>query len=564
MYLIRLVVTRLTILALLTLLAACDRTPPAPGLLDLVPADTPYVFANSKALPKELTAKFLRYLELDLDSTRAQFAELREEEKALPLFTVMDALLNELDGKINEQGLAELGLKTDGHAVVYGLGLLPVVHMEISDVARLNALIDRVEQQSGQVSPQMNYEGVQYRRYDLDQMVGILAVTEQPRKMLSMALLPKVNEQTYLPLVLGLAPPEDSIAPTLAGITEAQGYTGHGEGYLDFVRVSEVLLNRGDDLHVGLWRDLSPEIPTPSQACVDLVEKTVHRVPRYLVGTRKATADEYVVSALFETDRPIAETLQRIAAPVPGLGLDTDAMFSAGMGLQLPVLREAISTVLEYFIKEGRQCDWVDVEGLRSTLPKINLALGPVSAMIKGFNLELHDLRFKEGTSELEAMDLRLLLAADDPRGIFSMLGVFSPQMSTLKVPDDGTPVQLPVEQLHATAPVSYVAIKGKALAFAVGDVGREALPEILDARVRDPAPVFTLQYDAAKLFANISGLRQLALESQPDSAQVSELEQLMMDQAAMDNYGKTFGPITTEIIATSQGLQFEQRVQLK
>jgi len=562
----RYIISSIGALLLLVFVVACDSPPPKPSLLSLVPADTPFVFSNSKPLPKGLMQKILRYLETDLGRTRTQFAGLTPEQQALPMIRFSTLLLDELDGRLSADGLAELGLKMDALSVVYGLGLLPVMHVEISDVARLNAMISRIEERFGQPIPTESLNSIQFRRFDMGQLVGVLAIREKPIRIMTLALLPTTNLQQYLPLVLGLEQPEKSIASesVLQDLIKDQAYTGHGEGYLDLVRVSELLLGKGAGLHASVWRDMKIPVRQPSQACVDLVEKTVPRVPRYLAGTHRASDNEYAITALLETDQIIAKTMQGIAAPVPGLGLPSAAAFSMGMGVHIPALRNAVSAVISYLIEEGRQCEWVDVQRLRRTLPKLTLALGPFSAAIKGFNLELYDLIFKQGSSDLEKMDLRLLLAVDDPRGVYSMLGMLEPKLLALDIPEDGTPVRMPVEKVHSSAPASFVAIKGKALAFGIGDSGRDALPGLLDARTKEPAPMLVFQYDAARLFESIYGLQQLAARTLPEATHADKLEQLEMDLDAMENYGKTFGPATIELYGTNQGLQWEQSILLK
>ena len=183
------VVRYLVVFGLLILAFGCSREveKPAADLLRHVPADTPYVFVNSRHLPDALRARLADYYAAQLASQRASLAQLRKQieasEDTAPMadaarqaFAVMDALLAEFEGRDTAEKVRELGIEPVTRSVLYGIGLLPAMRVEIADAQRLNAMLDRVEQRAGVSAARGELDGQAYRRIDLGKIDAVLAV----------------------------------------------------------------------------------------------------------------------------------------------------------------------------------------------------------------------------------------------------------------------------------------------------------------------------------------------------------------------------------------------------
>ena len=173
----------------------------ASELLAYAPADTPYVFTNSRPFPRVITEKLLLNADAELEHAaeelqRAIDTESFDTPEEKQLMILAQAIVAELQGKMSADGLASLGLLIDGRSLVYGMGVLPVIRTEIGDAQKVQDLITRVEQRSGMTAEQQQLGEQSYRRFDLEQLVGIMAVTD---KHLIAALLPQRRKLSCCP-----------------------------------------------------------------------------------------------------------------------------------------------------------------------------------------------------------------------------------------------------------------------------------------------------------------------------------------------------------------------------
>src|SRR5262249_33692938 len=122
------------------LLAACSREPEAPhGVpLSFVPADTPYVYANIDPLPAALTEQWAKpmqdYWPRMFDMYEAALNQSRPHASEETLRLVL-AVLDELKTHASWARLREFGIKPDARLAFYGIGLVPVLRLELADPA---------------------------------------------------------------------------------------------------------------------------------------------------------------------------------------------------------------------------------------------------------------------------------------------------------------------------------------------------------------------------------------------------------------------------------------------
>ena len=534
-------------------------------LLQYIPADTPYVFTNSRAMPDELMEKLLQGAAIEFENASQQIqlqlnehpAEAPEDEK---LEALIKAILDELEGKISVEGLASLGIPVGGKSALYGLGILPVARAEIEDQQKVEAFLERIEQRSGLTAEQNTDGATSYRRFDLDDLVGILAVTE---KYLVAALVPTSSEAEVLPLVLGEQKPTSNLADagTFKNMLLANDYVGYGDGYIDLVQFTEIALGESEGVNARIWQALSTEPVAFTPECSRFARSLAQSVPRWSFGFTEANAEAYKIKSLIETSPEIAGRLQKIAAPVPGLGLDSEAMFSFGMGLSTPEMREGIKAALLDIQQRGARCEWIDQQELTQMMQVIDMAFNPMMAGIKGFYLLVDDIQFNEQSMEPEAIDAQLLLAVDDPRGVFGMMGMLDHRFTQIQVPDDGTPVLLPMEGLAPTAPPAYVAIKDRALVLTTAADAVSSSAKMFAAALAAPAPVLAIRYNAAKLLSRTEGVAETVLQSMGDTEDAREAREAY---ESFRSSAQTYEQVSLLVNGSEKGLVMEQAVKLR
>lgn len=563
----RQIVNALFAATLLLGLAACGETDKGKEavagfkLFSLVPADTPYVFASSREFPRELSEKLLRaaaqdFVAADYRKALMQVEVASSEEKQL--VKLADALVAEVDGKLSPEGLASLGFPVNGRSMLYGLGILPVAWVQIIDKEKVEAFLDRVEQRSGLTVDKIAHGDGSYRRYKLGDGFAVLTVKDD---YLIMALMPGQRFDELLPLVFGEKPPQNSLADagTFKEMVARHSFHGYGDGYIDLVRLVEMSLGEAGGINAEVLEAMGIEKEAHSPACTRLIKAMAQHVPRLSMGFAEATPSRYAMKGVLEASPEVVADLQKLAAPVPGLGAASDAVMAIGVGINLPQLRDSLKAMFKSVIDNGKGCQEVDEQAIAQAMQTMDMAFNPMFASIKGFNLLVQKVVMDASTMEPKEVDARLLLAAQDPRGLLGMLGMFSPQLATLQVPDDGSPVQVPLADLAPGAPPTWVAVKGEALALLVGDEPPAGVSELLTTPVAAPMPLFALSYDAGKLFESVGPSVEKVLQFQQGEA----AEELRGVYDSMKQSASVYGRIDFQIVGADQGLEFKGSVEL-
>ena len=560
------------------LVTGCSQEPEVPvsaALLQHVPADTPYVFVTSQHLPDELRAKLGDHYAEQLAIQRSALLRMREQieatQEAEPImagagriFDVIDAVLAEFEGRTTAAEIRELGIEPVTRSVIYGLGLLPVIRVEIADADKLNSMLDRVEQRVGMSAARENLNGQDYRRFDLGEVDAVLSVTGS---YAIAGLLPDALFERDLPMLLGQTHPATSLVNTgdIEALVERHGFSGYGEGFIKLDTLLEIAQGKAEGRNAEQMQVLSAEpMPIPA-GCVGLSESLVAGMPRMVMGITEAADDVISVRGVWESNPGVAAYLQKLATPVPGVGGAYDGLLAFGMGMDLPQLRNAIDALIRQVIAAGAECEWVEPDKLQAVIPQLNLALGPMTAGIKGFNLRIDDLQLDP--ESLQPLEVRagLLAAVDDPRGVFALGAMFNPALAALEVPNDGTLVELPQEiGLDPSFPSVQVAIKDKALLLVAGAEAEQVSQPLLNAAVVEPPPLIAVDYGIHSLVQRFGAVGERAIERMREQGQVEMAQELDDQLAAFRLQSKLFDRLSVSMHASDQGLVMDQVMRLR
>ena len=567
----------LRILPLLGLLFACGKEPGKAriDLLQQVPADTPYVFVNSRRLPDALRERLADHYAAQLSAQGAAMARLREQmeaaeetapmaQEARQLFRVIDALFTEFEGRDTPAKLREIGVEPVPRAVFYGIGPLPAMRIEIADSASLEALLDRVERRAGVRATRAESDGLAYRRIDLGGVDAVLAVNG--RHVVAGLLADGLFDRD-LPLLLGQRPPEHSLADNgaIESLIERHGFTGYGEGFIRLDQLVAALMGRGQGRDAEVMQALGTRPLPVSDGCLRMTEDLVSGMPRMVMGVTGADEQRFAARGIWETSQAVAPYLQKLAAPVPGIGGAYGGLLEVGMGLDLPQLRNAIDALLRRVITAGSDCEWVDPDRLQAVIPQLNLALGPMTGGIKGFNLLVDDLVIDPDTLQPSGVRAGLLAAVDDPRGIFALGAMFNPALAAVQIPADGSFVALPggLGPDERTPPLQ-VAIRDKALLLVAGADAADLAGPLLSAAGPTPAPLFSIDYGVHRLVQRLGDTLDRAA-AQLDARGESELAQGLRDQLqSLRMQAQLFERLRVSLYASADGLVMDQVMELR
>src|SRR5690606_31533889 len=141
------------------------------GILRFIPADTPYVFAATEPLPKEAHEKLAPYVQPIVQSYSAMLlAAINRQaddasESHLDEDTIkrVSSVIEQVAGMITEDGIPEAGIDRNSTGAMYGIGLLPVLRITLSDGSLFESTMTRMEGEAGEKMRVADLDGHSYR-----------------------------------------------------------------------------------------------------------------------------------------------------------------------------------------------------------------------------------------------------------------------------------------------------------------------------------------------------------------------------------------------------------------
>ena len=156
-------------------------------LLQYIPADTPYVFALTKPLPRHLQDRFEPAIDKTLAAYRqvltyhasAELETLRMSEDGEAEADRLQALVDEVAALLSVEELRKAGLGRGSLFAIYGDGLLPVMRIALTDADAFDDAIARMETAAEASFETGSVQGTTYRYRDFDKMRLIIATLQK-------------------------------------------------------------------------------------------------------------------------------------------------------------------------------------------------------------------------------------------------------------------------------------------------------------------------------------------------------------------------------------------------
>lgn len=563
----------LALAILLSLTAACGSKPDEDSPLAFVPADTPYVFANLKGIPEKVSEPWFA-LQEPLNAAYGEFlAAMRNDAANLPGRGAGERLLPLLElfeGKLSAQGFEEMGFRRDGLGAFYGVGMVPVLRVELADEQAFRGLIAELEQRRGEVIPVAEIDGQPYWR---------VASTEQHVPELVFAVVGKHLVVTLdfdakgpqLAALLGLQRPEHSLLDSgeLEALNEEYGFTPYGTLLVDTRRLVGLL--GGDDAGGSAGMLNNAGVPmTP--ACRRELVTAAEALPRLVSGYDELSAERADMRMVAELRPDLAAGLRPLAAPVPGLGGGERLPFDFGIGIHLDKLAEFLQARAAAVAADPYRCPWLaplNSGGNAQQLAPLYMAAGWFS----GARLALSELRWQG--REPEAIEGVLVVASPNPAALIGMAQGFLPQLAGLNLSPGSGPQPLDTSALGAMFPAAagqpYIAVDEQAIGVAVGADAPAQLTERLEAAAPKVPPLLHIGYDGAlygALLENLGAIAEDAAGAAEDAAGASPdrqaLTQVRLFEDALREIWRRVDRAEFDVLVTERGLEVRQQLTLK
>lgn len=546
--------------------------PALPGFLKFVPADTPYVFANLEPAPKAVFDKLMAKIEPMMSEMNglldAELARLAAAgDTAEPSDKVARAILEEFKGRLNQKGLEELGFSAQTRMVVYGIGVLPAIRLEVKNPDAIRAAVARVEQKSGQKLTVVKTGDVEH--WLIDKGDGFFAAGLQGNELV-LGIGPAKAKDLYLPVLFGATKPAATLenGGALQKIIDDYKFTPHGAGFIDFKLLADLFVDQATGLNAQIAAALKDagEAPVPAE-CKAEIPALAANFPRAIFGYEEMNDTDMVADFVLEAKPEIGKELAGLAVSVPGLSANPggNPVFAFGVGVDVEKTLTLAKAKAAAIQAAPYKCGMLS--GLNEAATDagvgLNQPLPPFVAMIKGVNVVVRDAKMAGGmaANPMAALDdakAYVTIASPSPAELLGVAKVMlPPNLASLQVQPDGKPVALPTEGLPPFLKVPTVTMTSNALALTTGEGMQTEVAEMLSKPAAGPAPLFMVAYHLGKVMAAVNEKMAGLIATMPPD-QKAKFE---ADMARNKAIAEVIGLVGFSLHASERGITFQPRV---
>jgi hypothetical protein len=559
--------------------------------LAFVPADTPFVFANVEGWPSDVIEKWSELMAPVQAGYRESLTRMRAEvqksakdgdpEDARKMLAMMELF----EDKFSLQGWRDIGFASSGRLAWYGVGVVPVLRMEVDDADKLRAFIARVEAALEMPFPVADLDGTAYWRFapDAEKPYALVMAIVGPHFVLSFDPGPEVAS---LSSILGLTPPASSLVDSgeLVEVNRAHGYGPYGTLLFDSRRLASALI--GDGVQDTWFTSVMAEEGTPiTPECRSEYLAMAGTVPRMVSGYTAFDTRNIDSGLVMEIREDLATGLMAIAAPVPGLGTGDRALpFDAGFGMKLDKLAEFLQARASSITAAPYKC--AQLAGLNEGASQMSTqaaGLYMAAGWFTGMRVVLTELAWSEGAEKPERIEGAMVIASPNPVGLVGMLKGFVPQLSSLEITPGGEPQALALGEMAGAAgddlPPTFVAMSDTAIGLGMGETSAAGLKAQLAQAPGSPPPLMYFAYQGelyGRLMQRVQDFGDAAAaragEIQGDDPEAAEalLRAERMEYAIkplIDSVNSIYAAIDhaeASFILTQRGLEMKQTMRMR
>jgi len=561
----------LTLIASTTLLlAACNQEPEqvvkenTNPLLEYVPVDTSYVFANLETTPEDVTDAYIARFQPVLEVISAKVAQFKvdyeagdyEDNKMAKLAT---AVMDELGGDLSADNLARLGVSLQAHHAFYAMGIFPVLRIQLEDAQAFRSAIARIEATMGFEIPERDLNGSAYWQISEDDMpVGLyIAILEG---QLALSAFPATAEDSLLAAFLGQEKPVESMASsnTLAIMNSEKGYTGYGSGIVDLQRLAGELLHTDSDTRTYLGPELVQQLPTFDAVCTTEIKSMVAKAPRMTGGSTKLTANEIGMRYELEIENSLAGSLAGLVSDTP-VATDDNQLLSGSLAIKIGKLRSFVLERVTAIVATPYECELLQElnKNASELATQLNVPMPPMVNNLMGARILVDD--FNPGTEPVEGSGL-VALHVDKPEMFVGMASMMLPGFEELDLANQTDPVRIPAELLHMEG-IEVSALMGEsAIGAAVGENQSRGLKKFMAEKPQDSGTFFSVSYDLARqLEIQEEMAKKFNFDSADDKSQMDEFS-----EAVQESYTAMLGRSRVDMRFTKDGLVIDSHMTFK
>jgi hypothetical protein len=539
-------------------LAGCGKhvAPNAP--ITFAPADTPYLFANTKGVPQDVADAWGQAND-ELMSMRiqqlGQFANAfgqKDPEVAAVLNAIKDELANVHSAKELAQST---GFSRSALYAFYGIGDVPVIRIELSSPEAFKTFWTRVEKRAGVTTPvamvgKQNYWVIGGNAAKLHLLVAV------EDKQVVTALAPANASEGLLKQLLGLTKPASNAVDRLARIDSDHGYGEYGSGYVDLPKLSANAFDGKDAFTREFARDLGGDAAA-DPACASEFASLASQAPLASIGFTTYTAKEIRGGVDVQLSSALLGALTALKQPVPGMDEQSDpSMFDMVLALPLQKWQSFIKGRAEAAAAKTYRCQALQsLNKFAQTAANPSVQMPPETASMLGFRVVLDKWDIGPQIAG------RMLVASSNPAELAQKIQQTMPQFALKSIPTDGKSVafDLPprLQVMLGGGNQGWIAANANALAVGIGAGEDAQLANALNAPAGNGDTLLRMHFDG-KMYPLLGSWISRFAAAMPATSQA----QVQQEIAAFNLMGKMIQSADMDVQIDAKGLHIDSVVR--
>ncbi len=553
------------------------------GLLARVPAETPYLFLNTKPVSDQLYDHYIDQYASTLDSMALMLDDIELEEdnpeaqSALNSLGRFYRLLAELDSSSDIR--EKTGINANGMGMLYGAGVFPVVVMEIADQAKASATLTELMQddQGNDNSQSVSVDGVSISKKTFadDHVAVYWQITEQH---MTLSILPVQMEADYLSQIFGDARPANAFSMNQVNdMNSRYGFSGYGSGFFDLVGLYDQLVSgdtpEGASLAALLEDDQQSFLNEP--ACVAEVRTLLSKAPRLYSGLTSLSTEQMSMRSVVDMDSNLRAGLTNVVGNAP-IGVDPGTPLNFALNLNLAGLRDFLAEQTSNVLQTPYTCS--HLAGLNDAAQQINTGVNqpmlPLLGTINGLQISLTNLNLDQldqqelaDMSEMEDIARQtqghMVLYTEQPNMLIGLGQMALPFLAGLDLQPGGEPQLLESDFIPAGYGPAYIASSDSAIGVAIGEQQQDSLSQLLNADGNDQPVLFSFGMDYqlySQFLGYVQALEEVNDDGEADSPEDEKFKALM--QQMYQNYAN-LGYSYSSVLVNEQGLVMDQVIYM-
>lgn len=508
-------------------ISACAKqsTKEATDPLTYVPADTPYVLANLEPVPKAQIDEWFIKLQPFFD----QYGQLLETilhddpliKKAMNGADnttggkLISAFVDEIKTHNTVEKWRELGYKPDMRIAMYGVGLMPVFRVELSDAEAFKATISRIETKVGEKLLTGKVGNQEYWLVDGAKMQLLFGIQGN---QLVLGAAPKNASEELRKQLFGITRPTKNLLDSgkLAELNKKYNYTPYASGYIDIRHIGALIIGEHSKTDEEFVIGVGGSFPERDPVCAKEMDAMLNHYPRMVFGYNEFSTKRMVMDGKLELEPELAKDLMAtFSNPMPGMGAKGEGLLDFTMSIPLLKLKDFALKQVQLVIDKPFQCKFLAKFNDEASKIKTNLdqTVPPPASDIMGMRITLSHLALKEGMKP--EFSGKVLLAINNPMVLTGMAQMMVPELKDFKITTDSKPVALPNDpKIPAEYGPIYVAMNDKAIAASIGKGEETGLADYLAAPSAQQPTFFRMGFDGAiydfygQLFEQMAALK--------------------------------------------------------